>query len=48
MDTQACTVALRAKVGDSSALNARLKFDCGADGVPDTGFLVAMKPQRVV
>ena len=25
--------ALRAKVGESSGLNATLKFDCGADGV---------------
>ena len=33
MDLQACTDALRAKVGDSSGLNATLKFDCGADGV---------------
>jgi putative sterol carrier protein len=33
MDMQACTAALRAKVGDASGLNATLKFDCGADGV---------------
>ena len=33
MDLQACTQALRAKVGNSSGLNATLKFDCGADGV---------------
>lgn len=33
MDMQAITEALRAKVGDSSGLNATLKFDCGADGV---------------
>jgi putative sterol carrier protein len=33
MDLPACTEALRAKVGDSSGLNATLKFDCGADGV---------------
>jgi putative sterol carrier protein len=33
MDMTACTEALRAKVGDSSGLNATLKFDCGADGV---------------
>ena len=33
MDLQACTDALRAKVGDSGGLNATLKFDCGADGV---------------
>lgn len=32
MDMQACTEALRPKVGDSSGLNATLKFDCGADG----------------
>ena len=33
MDLQTCTEKLRAKVGDSSGLNATLKFDCGADGV---------------
>jgi putative sterol carrier protein len=34
MDMQACTEALRAKVGEnSSGLNATLKFDCGEDGV---------------
>ena len=33
MDMQACTEALRAKVGASSGLGATLKFDCGADGV---------------
>jgi putative sterol carrier protein len=33
MDLQACTEALRGKVGASSGLNAVLKFDCGADGV---------------
>ena len=33
MDLQACTEAIRKKVGDSSGLNATLKFDCGADGV---------------
>ena len=33
MDMKACTEALRAKVGESSGLNAVLKFDCGADGV---------------
>ncbi len=33
MDMQDCTEALRAKVGDSSGLDATLKFDCGADGV---------------
>ena len=33
MDMNACTEALRAKVGDASGLNATLKFDCGADGV---------------
>ena len=33
MDLQACTEALRAKVGDASGLNATLKFDCGDDGV---------------
>ena len=33
MDMQACTEALRTKVGDSCGLNATLKFDCGEDGV---------------
>ena len=33
MDLQACTEAIRAKVGDDSGLNALLKFDCGNDGV---------------
>ena len=33
MDLQACTESLRAKMGESSGLNATLKFDCGADGV---------------
>ena len=33
MDLQACTEALRTKVGDACGLNATLKFDCGADGV---------------
>jgi putative sterol carrier protein len=33
MDMQAITAALRDKVGDSSGLNATLKFDCGDDGV---------------
>ena len=33
MDLQACTEAVRAKVGDDSGLDAVLKFDCGADGV---------------
>ncbi|BBB61442.1 MULTISPECIES: SCP2 sterol-binding domain-containing protein [unclassified Undibacterium] len=33
MDLQACTEAIRAKVGDDSGLNATLKFDCGDDGV---------------
>jgi putative sterol carrier protein len=33
MDMQEITRALRAKVGDSSGLNATLKFDCGEDGV---------------
>lgn len=33
MDMQAITEALRAKVGDSSGLDATLKFDCGVDGV---------------
>jgi putative sterol carrier protein len=33
MDMQACTEALRSKVGADSGLNATLKFDCGADGI---------------
>ena len=33
MDLQACTEAIRTKVGENSGLNATLKFDCGADGV---------------
>ena len=33
MNLQDCTEALRAKMGESSGLNATLKFDCGADGV---------------
>jgi putative sterol carrier protein len=33
MNMQQCTETLRAKVGESSGLNATLKFDCGADGV---------------
>ncbi|MBK6472208.1 MAG: SCP2 sterol-binding domain-containing protein [Betaproteobacteria bacterium] len=33
MDMPACTETLRTKVGESSGLNATLKFDCGEDGV---------------
>ncbi|MDO8418811.1 MAG: SCP2 sterol-binding domain-containing protein [Rubrivivax sp.] len=33
MDMPDITEALRTKVGDSSGLNATLKFDCGDDGV---------------
>jgi putative sterol carrier protein len=33
MDLQACTETLRTKVGESSGLNATLKFDCGDAGV---------------
>jgi putative sterol carrier protein len=33
MDMPAITEALRAKVGESSGLDATLKFDCGDDGV---------------
>ncbi len=33
MDLQACTEAIRTKVGSDSGLAATLKFDCGADGV---------------
>ncbi len=33
MDLQACTEAIRSKVGSDSGLGASVKFDCGADGV---------------
>jgi putative sterol carrier protein len=33
MNLQACTDALRAKIGPASGLNATLKFDCGDHGV---------------
>ena len=33
MDIQACTEAIRTKVGADSGLAATLKFDCGSDGV---------------
>lgn len=33
MNLEACTQAIRTKVGADSGLNATLKFDCGADGV---------------
>lgn len=33
LDLNACTEALRTKMGENSGLNATLKFDCGADGV---------------
>lgn len=33
MDLQACTNAIRSKVGEDSSLNATLKFDCGDNGV---------------
>lgn len=33
MDMNTITEHLRAKVGDSSGLNATLKFDCGSEGV---------------
>ena len=32
MDLQACTDAIRQKVGTDSGLAATLKFDCGGDG----------------
>jgi putative sterol carrier protein len=32
MDIQACTEAIRTKVGADSGLAATLKFDCGSDG----------------
>jgi len=33
MNLEACTQAIRAKVGSDSGLDATLKFDCGAEGV---------------
>ncbi len=33
MNLEACTEAIRTKVGTDSGLAATLKFDCGADGV---------------
>ncbi len=33
MNLEACTQAIRNKVGADSGLNATVKFDCGADGV---------------
>lgn len=33
MDLAACTLAIQEKLGDRSGLDAKLKFDCGADGV---------------
>ena len=33
MNLEACTQAIRAKVGTDSGLDATLKFDCGAEGV---------------
>ena len=33
MTLQICTVKIRHKLGQDSSLNARLKFDCGDDGV---------------
>lgn len=33
MDLTTATTTLRQRVGDTSGLNATLKFDCGADGV---------------
>ncbi len=32
MDLEACTQAIRTKVGSDSGLAATLKFDCGSDG----------------
>ncbi|MFZ6747572.1 SCP2 sterol-binding domain-containing protein [Undibacterium sp. Ren11W] len=45
MDLQACTEAIRAKVGDQSNLNATLKFDCGSDGVV---FIDALSTPNIV
>ena len=33
MNLEACTQAIRAKVGTDSGLDATLKFDCGSEGV---------------
>mgnify|MGYP000534058974 CR=1 FL=1 len=33
MNLEACTEAIRTKVGTDSGLDATLKFDCGEDGV---------------
>ena len=33
MNLEACTQAIRTKVGADSGLAATLKFDCGADGI---------------
>ena len=33
MNLEACTEAIRTKVGTDSGLGATLKFDCGADGI---------------
>jgi len=33
MNFEACTQAIRAKVGTDSGLDATLKFDCGSEGV---------------
>jgi putative sterol carrier protein len=33
MNLEACTEAIRTKVGADSGLDATLKFDCGEDGV---------------
>lgn len=33
MNLEACTEAVRTKVGADSGLGATLKFDCGTDGV---------------
>jgi putative sterol carrier protein len=33
MNLEACTEAIRTKVGSDSGLGATLKFDCGSDGV---------------
>jgi len=33
MNLEACTQAIRAKVGSDSGLDATLKFDCGSEGV---------------
>ncbi|MBC7404912.1 MAG: SCP2 sterol-binding domain-containing protein [Cytophaga sp.] len=45
MDLQACTEAIRAKLGEDSSLNSTLKFDCGDNGIVHVDAIA--KPHRV-